>query len=118
MRHAGVSATDFAASAWSPTGGRAGSGGTGGTAGATGTTGADRGEVWNGGVSPARRWTRSAAHWYEMAAPLATMTASGTADQKPITLCQLKSRARPPRPRRNHSACRHAARLRVDGHHR
>src|SRR5688572_13288923 len=46
-----------------------------------------------GGFSPATRYTRLLAHGYEITVADATTIASGIADQKPITLCQLKSRA-------------------------
>src|SRR5579885_286389 len=48
-----------------------------------------------GGSFPVRRKIRSFAHGYDITAPLKTITASGAAHQIPITLCQLKSRARP-----------------------
>ena len=41
---------------------------------------------------------------------------SGTADQKPITLCQLKSRAFDGRPRRNQVTFRSALRFQFLGH--
>src|SRR5687768_10588695 len=46
-----------------------------------------------GGASPTARYTRSIAHAYEIITPDATITTSGAHDHRPMTLCQLKSRA-------------------------
>ena len=47
---------------------------------------------------------------------LTTIAASGSALQKPITLCQLKSRAFDEVVRRNQSTLRTAAQVRLRGH--
>ena len=49
---------------------------------------------------------------------LATTSASGMALQMPMTLCQLKSRALPERPRRKSSTLRTAPQVRLRGHQR
>lgn len=51
-----------------------------------------------------------------MTTPESTTTKSGTNDQKPIVLCQLKSRALPDSPRRNQSPLRSCARVSFRGH--
>ena len=51
------------------------------------------GAAGGGGVSPTIRYTRLLAHGYEIGTAPATTIASGIADQMPMTLCQLKSRA-------------------------
>jgi hypothetical protein len=71
-----------------------------------------------GGRSPTARYTRSLAHGYEITAAEATTTASGSADQTPITLCQLKSRALPVSPRRNQVTLRSCTRVHRRGSHR
>src|SRR5690606_29687092 len=43
-----------------------------------------------GGASPISRYTPLLAHGYEITTPEYTTSASGIADQKPSTLCQLK----------------------------
>jgi hypothetical protein len=47
-----------------------------------------------------------------------TTTKSGSAHQKPTVLCQLKSRARPASPRRNHVTLLNAFHERERGHQR
>src|SRR5215207_9322419 len=64
-----------------------------GDAGAPGGRGA-------GGTSPTARYTRLLAHGYEITTPDATTRTSGAQDHRPMTLCQLKSRALLRRPRR------------------
>src|SRR5262245_14456343 len=57
-------------------------------------------------------------HGYEITVAEYTMTASGTADQKPIVLCQLKSRALPRTLPRNHVTFRMCDHLSDFGHQR
>ena len=51
------------------------------------------GAAAGGGVSPTMRYTSVFPQEYEIGTTPATMIASGTQVQKPIVLCQLKSRA-------------------------
>ena len=53
-----------------------------------------------------------------MTAPLKTTMASGTADQKPMTLCQLKSRAFARRPPLNHAMFRICRHVQIFGIHK
>jgi hypothetical protein len=50
-----------------------------------------------------------------MTTPEATTIAKGTADQTPMVLCQLKSRALPGRPPRNQITCFTARHAQVRG---
>ncbi len=53
-----------------------------------------------------------------MTTPETTMSKSGASDQRPMTWCQLKSRALPGRPRRNHTTPRSYGHFHRRGHHR
>src|SRR4051812_26678494 len=71
-----------------------------------------------GGGLPASRNTSAFAHGYDMTAPVAVSTTRIGAHHRPMTLCQLKSRARPLRPRCNQRTLRTLAHDQLRGHHR
>jgi hypothetical protein len=64
------------------------------------------------------RYTRLLAHGNEMGTAPSTTMASGMADQMPMTLCQLKSRARAGNPPRNHSTWRNCTEVHRRGTHK
>src|SRR5262249_55925284 len=55
---------------------------------------------------PASLNSSALAHGYDITTPVTVRTIRIGAHHNPITLCQLKSRARPPRVERNHSTLR------------
>ena len=69
-----------------------------------------------GGASPATRNTSALAHGYEITTPDATTITNGIALKKPITLCQLKSRAFPDSPPRNQATLRTDVHVTLRGH--
>ncbi len=64
------------------------------------------------------RYTRLPAHVYEITTADKTTINSGTADQNPMTLCQLKSLALDGSPRLNQVTFRRDFRFQLRGHHR
>src|SRR5688572_21519546 len=72
----------------------------------------------SGGVLPAMRYTRLVAQEYEITEPLAVRTMSTADDQKPMTLCQLKSRALPRACQSNTATVRSRVPVHVRGHQR
>src|SRR4029079_15398489 len=59
-----------------------------------------------GGGLPASLNSSALAHGYDITTPVIVSTIRIGAHHNPMTLCQLKSRARPPREERNHSTLR------------
>jgi hypothetical protein len=82
------------------------------------TAGVAAGPWAAGGSLPVSLKTRSEAHLYEMTMPVVVRTMSTGRHQKPITLCQLKSRALPCNPRLNQRVGRIERSVHLRGHHR
>src|SRR5262245_3677069 len=69
-----------------------------------------------GGSSPTILYARLPAHVYEITTPDSTTMKRGTKHQRPITLCQLKSRALLDSPRLNHVTFLSWGRVHFRGH--